>query len=66
MQNRPARLCAALARTACRAALRAAIAGLIFTTCLWATLSYLGLPVPDPYEMLERLGSVSRLAEILS
>lgn len=66
MQFRPARLFAAVARFAFRAALRAAITVLIFAACLTATLSYLGLPVPDPYELLERIGSVSQLAKILS
>jgi hypothetical protein len=66
MQFRPARLFAAVARFTFRAALRALITVLIFAACLTATLSYLGLPVPDPYELLERIGSVSQLAKILS
>ena len=66
MQYRPARPFAAVARFTLRAALRAVITVLIFTTCLAATLSYLGIPLPDPYELLERIGSVSQLARILS
>ncbi|MET0622331.1 MAG: hypothetical protein ABW250_05070 [Pyrinomonadaceae bacterium] len=66
MQFRPARLFAAVARFTLRAALRAVITFLVFAACLTATLSYLGLPVPDPYELLERIGSVSQLAKILS
>ena len=66
MRYRPARLSAAVVRFTCRAALRAVVTVLIFATCLKATLSYLGLPLPDPYELLERIGSVSQLAKILS
>jgi predicted exporter len=66
MQYRPAHLLAAVARLTLRAALRAAITVLIFTTCLTATLSYPGLPLPNLYELLERIGSVSQLAKILS
>jgi hypothetical protein len=66
MQYRPSRLLKALVRAACRAALRAVVTGLIFAACLTAALSYLGLPLPDPYELLERIGSVSQLARILS
>ncbi len=66
MQFRPARLFAAVARLTLRAALRAVVTVLIFAACLTATLSYLGLPLPDPYELLERIGSVSQLAKILS
>jgi hypothetical protein len=60
------RLFAGLARLACRAALRALITGLIFTTCLLFTLSYLGVPLPDPCELLEQIESVSQLTKILS
>ena len=66
MRYHPARLLLPLVRFICRTALRAVITGLIFTICLTATLSYLGLPLPNPYELLNRLESVSQLAEILS
>lgn len=66
MQYRPARLFASVARFTFRAALGAVITVLIFAVCLTATLSYLGLPLPDPYELLEHAGSVSQLAKILS
>ena len=66
MRHLPFRLCAGLVRLVCRAALRAFITGLIFTTCLLFTLSYLGVPLPDPYELLEQFESVSQLSKILS
>ena len=66
MQYRLARLPAAPARLVLRAALRAILTGLIFMACLTAASSYLGLPAPGPYELLEWVGSVTRLSEILS
>ena len=65
MRQRSARLATALLRHFCRAALRAAVTGLIFTTCLLASLAYLGVPLPDAYEMLKRVESVSQLAEAI-
>ena len=62
----PPRLFAALARLAVRAALRAFVTGLIFTTCLAAAAAYLGVPLPSPSELLERFESVSQLSRILS
>jgi hypothetical protein len=66
VQNRVTRLLLAPARFIFRAALRTVLTGLIFMFCLTAALSYLGLPLPDPFEMLEWLGSVTKLSEILS
>ena len=66
MLFRPSRLAAALARLACRAALRAFIKGLIFTICLTAALAYLGVPLPDPRELPDWFESVSQLSKILS
>ncbi|HEX8558999.1 MAG TPA: hypothetical protein VF668_12900 [Pyrinomonadaceae bacterium] len=66
MRLRPSRLLAALARSVRRAALRAVITGLIFVACLLATLSYLGLPLPDAHDLLERFESVSQLSRALS
>jgi hypothetical protein len=66
MRQRPSHLLKALARYVCRAALRAAVTCLIFTACLTAALTYLGVPLPGLDDLLERFESVSRLAEILS
>lgn len=66
MRHRLFRLCAGLVSYVCRAALRAFITGLIFTTCLLFTLSYLGVPLPDLSELLEQFESVSQLSKILS
>ncbi|HEX8500916.1 MAG TPA: hypothetical protein VF659_10025 [Pyrinomonadaceae bacterium] len=66
MRYRPPRLFAAVVRLICRAALRAAVTVFIFAACLTAALSYLGLPLPDPFELLERIGGMSQLAKILS
>ena len=60
------RLFSGLVGHVCRAALRAVITGLIFTACLLFALSHLGVPLPDPFELLEQLGSVSQLSKILS
>ena len=66
MRLRPSRLAAALVRHVCRAALRAFITALVFTACAWAALAYMGVPLPDLDELLERFESVSQLARILS
>ena len=59
-------LCTGLVSFVCRVALRAFVTGLIFTTCLLFALSYLGVPLPDPSELLEQIESVSQLSKILS
>jgi hypothetical protein len=66
VQNRVTQLILVPARFIWRAALRTVLTGLIFMACLTAALSYLGVPLPDPFEMLEWLGSVTQLSEILS
>ena len=66
MRFRPSRLFVALARHVCRAALRALITALVFMTCTVAALAYLGVPLPDVDELLERFESISQLARILS
>lgn len=60
------RVFARLVRGVGRALLRAVVTGLIFATCLLFTLSSLGVPLPDPGELLEQFGSVSQLSKILS
>jgi hypothetical protein len=49
-----------------RTALRVVVTCLIFMVCLRVMSRYLGLPVPDPVELLDKFKSVSRLGEILS
>jgi len=66
MRLRPSRLAAALVRRVFRAALRALITALVLMTCTLAALSYMGVPLPDPGELLERFESISQLARILS
>jgi hypothetical protein len=46
--------------------MRVIITGLIFTTCLMVASSYLGLPVPSPSELLDKIKGVSQLSEVLS
>ena len=53
-------------RRLCRVVLRVMIGGLIFMACLTVMSRYLGLPVPDPTELLDKFKDVSRLSEILS
>jgi hypothetical protein len=48
------------------AALRVMVGSLIFMICLTVMSRYLGLPVPDPTELLDKFKDVSKLAEILS
>lgn len=50
----------------CRAVLRVLLGGLIFMVCLTLMSRYLGLPVPDPLELLDKFKDVTKLAEILS
>ncbi len=66
MRFRPSRLLLALARRVCRAALRALLTALVFMTCAAAALAYMGIPLPDADELLERFESISQLARILS
>ena len=66
MRFRPSRLLLALVRHVCRAALRALLTALVLMTCTAAALAYLGVPLPDVDEVLERFESVSQLARILS
>ena len=66
MRYRPPRLLVALVRHVCRAALRAFITALVFMTCTVAVLAYLGVPLPDADELMERFESISQLARILS
>jgi hypothetical protein len=49
-----------------RTALRVVITCLIFMLSLTVMSRYLGLPVPDPTELLDKFKNVSKLAEILS
>ena len=66
MRFRPSRLALALVRHVCRAALRAFITALVFMICTLAALYYMGVPLPDRDELLERFESISQLARILS
>jgi len=66
MRFRPPCLLVALVRHVCRAALRAFITALVFMTCTVAALAYLGVPLPDADELMERFESISQLARILS
>jgi hypothetical protein len=49
-----------------RMALKVIITCLIFAVCLAVMSRYLGLPVPDPVELLDKFKDVARLGEILS
>lgn len=53
-------------RSLFRSGLRVIITCLIFTTCLMVASRYLGLPVPSPSELLDKIKSVSQLSEVLS
>ena len=66
MRPRPFQLFKALVRVVCRALLQAVVTGLIITTGLMVTLAYLGVPLPNLQELMERFESVSKLANILS
>ena len=66
MRYRLPRLFVTLVRHVYRAALRALITALVFMTCTAAALAYMGVPLPDVNELLERFESVSQLARILS
>lgn len=66
MRQRLFRLCTGLVRFVCREVLRAVITGLVLTACLYGASSYFGLPVPDVFDLLEKVESVSGLSRILS
>ena len=66
MRLRLSRLALALVRHVGRALFQALITVLVFITCTVAALTYLGVPLPDADELLERFESVSQLARILS
>jgi hypothetical protein len=66
MRYLPSRLAAALLRLVSRAVLRAVVAGLVFAACLTFALACPGAPPPGLDDVLERFGSVSQLAKILS
>lgn len=66
MQHRMRRPVSEYLGQLCRAALRIMLGVLIFMTCLTVMSRYMGLPVPDPIELLDKFKDVSRLAEILS
>ncbi len=50
----------------CRAALRAVITGLVFAACLLLAMSYVGVRLPDAFELLDKIESVSQLSKVLS
>jgi hypothetical protein len=50
----------------CLAVLRVIITSVVFSACVWAMLHYLGVPMPAPAELLDKLEDVGRLARILS
>jgi hypothetical protein len=66
MQQKVRRLVLTRLDQLCRVALRVMAGGLIFMACLTVMSRYLGLPVPDPLELLDKFKDVARLAEILS
>lgn len=66
MRHLPFRIAAGVVRCACRAAMRAVITGLVFTACLLVALSYMGVPLPDASDLLDKIESVSQLSRILS
>jgi hypothetical protein len=65
MQPKMNRLILTPLRQLYRLALRIIIMGLIVMICLTVMSRVLGLPVPDPSELLDKFKNVSRLAEIL-
>ena len=50
----------------CRALLRAFVTGLVFVTCMLLALSYMGVRLPDAFELLDTVESVRQLSKILS
>jgi hypothetical protein len=66
MNQRAGNFASACLRWLSRAALRILITGLIFTACLLVATRYLGLPLPGPSELLDKLKGVTQLSEVLS
>jgi hypothetical protein len=48
------------------AVVRTAITGVVSATFLMITLHYMGVPVPSPYELIDKFEGLARLAKILS
>lgn len=65
VMRRFVRLAGMIVGKVCLAALQATIASVVFTTCAIAVMYYLGIPVPGPDEVLDKLESLGRLARIL-
>jgi hypothetical protein len=57
---------AMLMSNVCLALLRAMITCVVFATCTLLMMYYLGLPVPGPAELFDKLEDLGRLARILS
>lgn len=64
--RRLVRLAGVLVSKVCLAALRAIIVSVVFTTCAMVLMHYLGLPVPEASEVLDKLEILGQLARILS
>ena len=66
MEQRMRRLFFTFLRRLGRMTLKVIVTCLLFTISLAVMSRYLGLPVPDPVELLDKFKDVSRLGEILS
>jgi hypothetical protein len=64
--RRVRRLVAPFLSKLCLGVLRVIVTSVVFITCAALTLRYFGIPVPGPYELLDRFEDLGRLARILS
>jgi hypothetical protein len=66
MRHRFVRALSLVAHQLISVVLKTAITGLVFGICLVITLHYLGIPVPSPYDLIDKFEGLARLAKILS
>lgn len=66
MRQRILQFLSIVARQVFTSVVRAAITSFVFAIGVLITLHFLGVPLPDPYELIDKLDGVARLAEVLS
>lgn len=66
MRNRILQFLFIVARQAFTSVVRAVITSLVFATGVLIASYYLGVPIPSPYELIDKFDGVARLADVLS
>lgn len=66
MRHRILKFLSIVARQVFTSIVRATITSLVFVTGVLIASYYLGVPIPSPYELIDKFDGVGRLAEVLS